>query len=78
VEELSVEERSISPADILAQGRRAIHLLRTPLFTNAFYLWVNATLRIERRTHRRSRGRRLSPFAGATYSNSWGRRLYAH
>jgi len=42
VEELSVEERSISPADILAQGRRAIHLLRTPLFTNAFYLWGTA------------------------------------
>jgi len=42
VEELSVEERSISPADILAQGRRAIHLFRTPLFTNAFYLWGTA------------------------------------
>ena len=42
MEELSVEERSISPADILAQGRRAIHLLRTPLFTNAFYLWGTA------------------------------------
>jgi len=42
VEELSVEERSISPANILAQGRRAIHLLRTPLFTNAFYLWGTA------------------------------------
>jgi len=42
VEELSVEERSISPADILTQGRRAIHLLRTPLFTNAFYLWGTA------------------------------------
>ena len=42
MEELSVEERSISPADILAQGRRAIHLFRTPLFTNAFYLWGTA------------------------------------
>ena len=42
MEELSVEERSISPAYILAQGRRAIHLLRTPLFTNAFYLWGTA------------------------------------
>jgi len=42
VEGLSVGERSISPADLLTQGRRAIHLLRTPLFTNAFYLWANA------------------------------------
>ena len=42
MEGLSVGERSISPADILAQGRRAVDVLRTPLFTNAFYLWVNA------------------------------------
>jgi O-antigen/teichoic acid export membrane protein len=42
VEGLSVGERSISPAAVLTQGRRAIHLLRTPLFTNAFYLWANA------------------------------------
>jgi len=42
VEGLSVGERSISPAAVLTQGRRAIYLLRTPLFTNAFYLWANA------------------------------------
>jgi len=42
VEELRVGERSISPAAVLTQGRRAVHLLRTPLFTNALYLWVNA------------------------------------
>ncbi len=41
MEGLSVGERSISPADALTQGRRAVHLLRTPLFTNAFYLWAN-------------------------------------
>ena len=42
MEELSVGERGISPAAVLTQGRRAVYLLRTPLFTNAFYLWVNA------------------------------------
>jgi O-antigen/teichoic acid export membrane protein len=42
VEGLRVGERSISPAAVLTRGRRAVHLLRTPLFTNAFYLWVNA------------------------------------
>jgi O-antigen/teichoic acid export membrane protein len=42
VEGLSVGERSISPAALLAQGRRAAQILRTPLFTNAFYLWVSA------------------------------------
>jgi O-antigen/teichoic acid export membrane protein len=42
VEGLSVGERGISPADVLSQGRRALHLLRTPLFANAFYLWANA------------------------------------
>jgi O-antigen/teichoic acid export membrane protein len=42
VEGLSVGEHGISPADVLMQGRRAVHLLRTPLYANAFYLWVNA------------------------------------
>jgi len=42
VEGLSVGERSISPADVLSHGRRALHLLRTPLFTNASYLWASA------------------------------------
>jgi len=42
VEGLSVGEDSISPADVLTQGRGAVHLLRTPLFTNASCLWVNA------------------------------------
>jgi O-antigen/teichoic acid export membrane protein len=42
VEGLSVQERSVGPADVLTQGRRAVHLLRTPLFANAFYLWVSA------------------------------------
>jgi len=42
VEGLSVGERSISPADVLTQGRRPVHFLATSLFTNAFYLWGNA------------------------------------
>jgi len=42
VARLSAGERSISPADVLTQGRGAVHLLRTPLFTNAFYLWASA------------------------------------
>jgi O-antigen/teichoic acid export membrane protein len=42
VEGVSVGEGSISPATVLARGRRAVHLLQTPLFTNAFYLWVSA------------------------------------
>ena len=41
MEGLSVGERGISPADVLSPGRRALHLLRTPLFTNAFYLWIS-------------------------------------
>ena len=41
MEGLSEGERDISPADVLSRGRRAVHLLRTPLFTNAFYLWAN-------------------------------------
>jgi O-antigen/teichoic acid export membrane protein len=41
VEGLSVQERSVGPADVLSHGRRAVHLLRTPLFTNAFYLWAS-------------------------------------
>jgi len=36
-----VGERGISPADVLTQTRRAVQVLRTPLFTNAFYLWGN-------------------------------------
>jgi O-antigen/teichoic acid export membrane protein len=42
VEGLSAKERSISQTDVLAHGRRAARVLQTPLFTNAFYLWVNA------------------------------------
>jgi len=42
VEGLNVGERSTGPADVLSHGRRALHLLRTPLYANAFYLWVNA------------------------------------
>jgi len=42
VEELSTGERSIRPVGVLTEGRRTVHLLRTPLFTNALYLWVNA------------------------------------
>jgi O-antigen/teichoic acid export membrane protein len=41
VEGLSVGERSVGPADVLSHGRRALHLLRTPLYANAFYLWAN-------------------------------------
>ena len=42
MEGLSVGERSISSGAVLAQGHRAVQFLRTPLFANAFYLWVNA------------------------------------
>jgi len=42
VEGLSVGERSSSPAAVLAQGRKAVQLLRTPLFANTFYLWASA------------------------------------
>jgi hypothetical protein len=76
VQGVSVDEGSISPADVFSHGRRAVHLLRTPLYANAFYLWIDAALRIERRTHRMSTDERSSPFARATYSNSCGSRLY--
>jgi len=42
VQGVSIDEGSISPADVFSHGRRAVHLLRTPLYANAFYLWVNA------------------------------------
>lgn len=44
VEGISISEGSVRPLALLSQGRRAINVLATPLFTNAFYLWASAAV----------------------------------